>query len=56
MGSIPCNYAPFTKKGIFSYALQKPHNQEELQGITNHYICTVIAYIYIIFNRKLWTS
>ena len=56
MGSISSNY--FSIHGIwnFSYALHKPHNQEELQGITHHYICTVIAYLYILFKRKLWTS
>ena len=50
MGSIPSNYAPFTKKGSLD-ALHKPHNQEELHGITHHYICTVIVYFYILFNR-----
>ena len=26
------------EKGNFSYALHKPHDQKELQGITHHYI------------------
>ena len=26
------------EKGNFSYALHKPHEQKELQGITHHYI------------------
>ena len=43
MGSIPSNYAPFMKKN-YSYALHKSHDQEELQGITHHYICTVIVF------------
>ena len=37
MGFFHSNYAPFTKED-FSYALHKPHEQEELQGITHHYI------------------
>ena len=27
-----------SRKENFSYALHKPHEQEELQGITHHYI------------------
>ena len=27
-----------SRKGNFSYALHKPHEQKELQGITHHYI------------------
>ena len=27
-----------SRKGNFSYALHKPHKQEELQGITHYYI------------------
>ena len=46
----------YSRKGNSSYALHKPHYQEELQGITHHYICTVIVYLYILFNRELWTS
>ena len=45
-----------SRKGNFSYALHKPHEQEELQGITHHYFCKVIIYLYISFNRKLWMS
>ena len=44
------------EKGNSSYALHKPHDQEELQGIPHHYICTLIVYLYILFNRKWWTS
>ena len=45
-----------SRKGKSSYALHKPPDQEELQGITHHYICTVIVYLYTLFNRKLWMS
>ena len=45
-----------SRKENFSFALRKPHEQEELQGITHHYICTVIIDLYISFNRKLWMS
>ena len=41
-----------SQKENFSYALHKPHEQKELQGITLHYICTVIIYLYISFNRN----
>ena len=27
-----------SQKGNFNYALHKPHEQKELQGITHHYI------------------
>ena len=37
MGFIQ-NYASLTRKGVFNYALHKPHEQKELQGITHHYI------------------
>ena len=37
MGFIHFNYASFTK-GKFNYALDRPHEQKELQRITHHYI------------------
>ena len=47
---------PHSRKGNFSYALHMPHDQEELQGIPHHYICTVNVYLYILFYKKLWMS
>ena len=36
-----------SRKGNFSYALHKPHEQKELQGITHHYILLQVSFIYI---------
>ena len=37
------------EKGIISYALHKPHDQKELQGITHHYILySKLLFIYFI--------
>ena len=37
---------PHSRKREFSYALHKPHKQEELKKIAHRYICTVIIYLY----------
>ena len=52
MGSIHSNYASFTRKGIlimpYINLTTKKNSKESLTTI----FCTVIIYLYILFNRK----
>ena len=56
MGFIHTNCASFTKKGIlimpYISLTNKKNSIESLTAI----FCTVIIYLYISFNRKLWMS
>ena len=56
MGFIHTNYASFMRKGILIMPYISLTNKKNSKESLTTVFCTVIIYLYILFNRKLWMS